>query len=150
MKRMTDSPLEGGCVCGAVRFSVSEPLLGAVYCHCKRCQRRTGTAFSATGLAPQGAFSITQGEDAVRGYDPGDGWIKSFCVQCGSHLFTQHPENEQLVAVRLGAVDGDPGVRPTAHQFVDYASPWEPIPDDGLPRFPERLTWEGDRPAGLE
>ena len=41
--------------------------------------------------------------------------------------------------MRLGAFDGDPGVRPGARQFVAYAAPWEPIPDDGLPRFPERL-----------
>ena len=136
-------------MCGTVRFSVSEPLLGAVYCHCKRCQRRTGTAFSVTGLTQPGSFALTAGEDAVRGYSPGDGWTKSYCGECGSHLFTVNPENDELIAVRLGAVDGDPGVRPSAHQFVDYAAPWEPIPDDGLPRFPERLTWEGDRPSDL-
>ena len=126
-------------MCGAVRFSVSEPLLGAVYCHCKRCQRRTGSAFSATGLTQPGSFALTSGEDAVRGYSPEDGWTKSYCGECGSHLFTVNPENEDLIAVRLGAVDGDPGVRPTAHQFVDYAAPWEPIPDDGLPRYDERM-----------
>jgi hypothetical protein len=40
--------------------------------------------------------------------------------------------------VRLGAIDGDPGVRPSVRQFVDYAAVWEEIPDDGLPRYPER------------
>ena len=44
--------------------------------------------------------------------------------------------------MRVGALDQDPGVRPSVHQFVDYAAPWEPIPDDGLPRYPERMTWE--------
>jgi hypothetical protein len=39
--------------------------------------------------------------------------------------------------VRLGTFDGDPGVRPAWHQFVAYAAPWEPIPDDGLPRYSE-------------
>jgi len=42
----------------------------------------------------------------------------------------------------LGALDGDPGLRPSVHQFVDYAPEWSPVPDDGLPRFPERMTWE--------
>ena len=42
--------------------------------------------------------------------------------------------------MRLGAFDGDPGVRPRAHQFVAYAASWEPIPDDGLPRFPEQAA----------
>jgi hypothetical protein len=40
--------------------------------------------------------------------------------------------------VRLGTFDSDPGVRPAVRQFVAYAAPWEPIPDDGLPRFEER------------
>jgi hypothetical protein len=39
--------------------------------------------------------------------------------------------------VRLGALDGDPGIRPQWHQYVDYAASWEEIPDDGLPRYPE-------------
>jgi hypothetical protein len=134
--------LTGECMCGTVRFSISAPLLGAAYCHCKRCQRRTGTAFSVSGLTQPGSFEITKGAEAIGTYEPGDGgWKKSFCSRCGSQLFTTNPENEELVAVRMGALDRDPGVRPSAHQFVDYAAPWEPIPDDGLPRFPERLDW---------
>ena len=42
------------------------------------------------------------------------------------------------IAVRLGTFDGDPGIRPRLRQFVAYAAPWEPLPDDGLPRHPER------------
>jgi hypothetical protein len=72
----------------------------------------------------------------------GDGWHKSYCSACGSQLFTSHPENPELIAVRVGALDQDPGVRPSVHQFVEYAAPWEPIPDDGLPRYPERMAWE--------
>jgi len=129
-------------MCGAVRFSVSEPLLGALYCHCKRCQRRTGTAFSVSGLTQPGTFEVTEGADAIRTYHPpDDGWLKSFCSQCGSQLFTTHPENPELIAMRLGALDQDPGVRPGVHQFVDYAAAWAPVPADGLPRFPERIAW---------
>ena len=132
-------PLTGGCMCEAVRFEVSEPVLGALYCHCKRCQRRTGTAFSVSALTAPGSFSIIEGEELVRSWDPGDGWIKSFCGRCGSQLYTSSPDNPELISVRVGALEGDPGVRPSAHQFVDYAAVWEPIHDDGLPRFPERL-----------
>lgn len=42
---------------------------------------------------------------------------------------------------RLGTLDQDPAVRPLAHQFVDYAAGWAPIPDDELPRFAERMRW---------
>jgi hypothetical protein len=137
------TPLTGRCMCGAVRFEVTAPIAGAAYCHCKRCQRRTGTAFSVSGLTQPGSFSITQGLDSVGTYHPDDdGWLKSYCTECGSQLFTTHPENPELVAVRLGALDQDPGVRPSVHQFVDYAAPWEPIPEDGLPRFPQRMKWD--------
>jgi hypothetical protein len=134
------APLSGRCMCGAVEFSVSEPLLGALYCHCKRCQRRTGSAFAVTGLVPPGSFAVVRGVDVLKEYRPSDGgWVKSFCTECGSHLFTSNPDDPEYVAVRFGALDQDPGVRPSAHQFVDYAAPWEPLPDDGFPRFRERL-----------
>jgi len=70
----------------------------------------------------------------------GQGWVKSFCSRCGSHLFTTNPENPEMVGIRMGALDEDPRIRPGAHQFVSYAAPWAPIPDDGLPRFPERIA----------
>ena len=41
------------------------------------------------------------------------------------------------MGVRLGTVDGDPGIEPQWHQFTAYAAPWQPLPDDGLPRYPE-------------
>jgi len=134
--------LSGGCMCGAVRFELTEPLLGAVYCHCKRCQRRTGSGFSVSGLAQPGSFRLVSGSEAVRAHRPDDGWHKSFCGECGSQLFAQNPEHQEWIAVRLGAFDEDPGVRPAVHQYVAYAAPWDPLPDDGLPRFQERMGAE--------
>jgi hypothetical protein len=132
-------PLTGGCGCGAVRFEVSEPRVAAVYCHCKRCQRRTGSAFAASARVEPGSFRIVSGEQLVATWAPEEGFEKAFCSACGSALYAQSPQDRDVLAVRLGAFDGDPGIRPRAHQFVDYAAAWEPIPDDGLPRFPERV-----------
>jgi hypothetical protein len=128
----------GGCGCGAVRWELSEPALRADYCHCTRCQRRTGTAYSACGLIVPGSFRVTQGEELIRAWRPDDGWEKHFCGECGSALFSRDPEHPEQVRPRLGGFDGDPGVRPEDRQFVAYAVPWEPIPDDGLPHYPER------------
>jgi hypothetical protein len=130
-------PLTGGCGCGAARFEVTAPLTGALYCHCTRCQRRTGTAAGATARVQPGSVRIVAGEEHIREWRPPDGMPKAFCVQCGSALFARTPEGE-IRGVRLGAFDRDPGIRPSMHQFVDYAAPWEPLPDDGLPRHPER------------
>ena len=131
-------PLTGGCGCGAVRFEIGEPLVSAVYCHCTRCQRRTGAAAAATAVLAPGSLRIVSGEGRLRSWAPPDGLEKVFCGDCGSALFARHPKDGTIVAVRLGSFDGDPGVRPSARQFTAYAAAWEPIPDDGLPRHPER------------
>jgi hypothetical protein len=130
--------LTGGCGCGAVHFEVTAPLVGAGYCHCTRCQHRSGTAASASASVEPGSFYVVQGEERMRAWKPEDGFEKWFCGDCGSALFSRHPEDPLAVGVRLGSFDGDPGVRPAWHQYVAYAAEWEPIPDDGLPRYPER------------
>jgi hypothetical protein len=134
---MTDLPLTGGCNCGAVRFEVCEPLLAASYCHCRRCQRRSGTAASLNAHPAPGTFRIVAGEDQLRAWKPEVGGEKWFCGECGSSLFGFNPSHPDSYGIRMGAFDEDPGVRPIARQFVAYAAPWEPIPDDGLPRFAE-------------
>jgi len=132
------SALTGGCGCGRVRFEVTAPLLNASYCHCTRCQRRTGTAASAQARVQPGSIRVVEGDEELRAWAPEGGLEKVFCGACGSSLFGRDPDDGSLVSVRMGAFDADPGIRPSARQFVAYAAPWEPIPDDGLPRFPER------------
>jgi hypothetical protein len=133
-------PLTGGCGCGAVRFEIDQPLLSASYCHCTRCQRRTGTAASANGRVAPGSFRLVAGEEHVGSWAPPTGFAKFFCGLCGSALFSRDADNPDTVGIRLGALDADPGIRPQWHQFVAYAAPWEPLPDDGLPRYPEGRT----------
>jgi hypothetical protein len=128
----------GSCGCGAVRFEVTAPLVSAAYCHCTRCQRRTGTAKSANARVEPGSVRVVTGEDELREWEPEGGFAKIFCGRCGSALFSRAPDSSDYSGVRLGAIDGDPGVRPQWHQFVAYAASWEEIPDDGLPRYPER------------
>jgi hypothetical protein len=135
---VADLPLTGGCLCGGVRFRVDAPLVVATYCHCTRCQRRTGTAASAQARIQPGSLTVTQGEELIRTYAPPDGFPKLFCGACGSALWSQSPVDPEIVSVRLGAFDGDPGIRPSLRQFVAYAASWEDIPDDGLPRHAER------------
>jgi hypothetical protein len=87
----------------------SAPPEPAGYCHCTRGQKRTGTSSSAQCL----------------------------CRECGSHLFSRNPDDAAQMSIRMRAFDGDPRVRPSVRTFVDSAAYWEPIPDDGLERFPE-------------
>jgi hypothetical protein len=129
-------PLTGGCLCGGVRYEIDEPLVSASYCHCTRCQRRTGGGASAQARIAPGSLRVTAGEELVAEWVPDEGFAKCFCSACGSALWSRHPTSG-ATSVRLGTLDGDPGIRPQWHQFVAYASTWEPVPEDGLPRYPE-------------
>jgi hypothetical protein len=128
-------PLTGRCLCGEVRFEVSG-LRSARYCHCTRCQRRTGTASSIQARFDAENLRYLEGEELVRAWQPPDGFAKLFCSQCGSSLFARNPEDPREMSVRLGVLDGDPGVRPEFHQHVASAPLWAVIPEDGLPRYP--------------
>ena len=78
-------------------------------------------------------------------FEPEDGFPKFFCSACGAALWSSLPKTGEPVGVRFAAFDGDPGVRPAHRQYVAYAAAWEPIPDDGLPRYPERPPPQGSR-----
>jgi hypothetical protein len=130
-----DAPLQGGCLCGAVRYEITAPFISAGYCHCTHCQRRTGTGSSANGRVPQAGFRLLRGGERLKAFKPPTGVPKLFCIDCGSALFSGEPLSDPEVAVRLGTLDGDPGIRPQHRQFLDSAAPWEQVPEDGLQRY---------------
>jgi len=135
---VTELPLSGGCLCGAVRFELNAVPLDAGYCHCTRCQRRTGTSSSAQARVEAAALAIVAGEELVACWrHPDGGAEKCFCRACGAHVFSRYPEPSPHASIRMSAFDGDPGVRPSFRQWVAYGATWEPIPDDGLERFDE-------------
>jgi hypothetical protein len=133
-----DTSIGGGCMCGAVRFALSERPTDAGYCHCTRCQHRTGGATSAQARIDGRTFRLLSGEDALGVWrHPDGGFEKCFCRRCGAHLFSRSPDDPTKMSIRMAAFDEDPGVRPAWRAFVAYAAPWEPIPDDGLRRYQE-------------
>jgi hypothetical protein len=133
-------PLGGGCLCGGVRFEVDGPFSSAGICHCTHCQRRTGTASSTSARVAEGSFRLLSGRELLESFQPTpESRPKVFCRRCGSHLFSGEPLSDAEVAIRLGVLDGDPGIRPEYRQWVDSAVSWEPIPDDGLPRHGGQL-----------
>jgi hypothetical protein len=134
---MLGSMLTGACLCGGVQFEITSAPIAMTYCHCTRCQRRSGAAASAQIRIEPGAIRFLQGEELVKGWDPPDeGHEKCFCSNCGGQLFSKDPEG-RIRSVRMGALDQDPGLTPIQRTYVAYAATWEPIPDDGVPRFPE-------------
>jgi hypothetical protein len=138
MATMTPTPehaLAGSCLCGGVRFELTEPFRRAGYCHCSRCRKHSGAGALVQGRVPRAGFRLLAGADLIRVWRPPDGGaVKAFCAVCGSSLFGGTWPDGEEVSVRLGALDGDPGIRPQDHAFVDSRAPWAVLPDDGLPR----------------
>jgi hypothetical protein len=129
--------ITGSCMCGQVRFLVDAPFTTAGYCHCGRCQHRTGTFSSAACFAPAGAVTILQGEEQVRTWKPEQGFPKAFCATCGGHVWAGVPGGDGLVAIRAGTLESDPGIEPRWHQWMSSVPDWHPMPADGLPQYPE-------------
>jgi hypothetical protein len=135
-----DAPLRGSCLCGGVRFEVTAPFLWANQCYCSRCRKHSGTFGGTQGRVPRDGFRLIAGEELIRTFRPDDGRVKAFCSVCGSSLFGgDWPEGDE-VAIRFGALDGEPGIRPEFHVFVGSRAPWVDVPEDGLPRFDEAYS----------
>jgi hypothetical protein len=129
-------PLTGGCLCGGVRFELTEPFRRASHCHCSRCRRHSGTFGLTQGRVPRNGLRLVEGADLVRVYRPDGGMTKAFCSVCGSSLFGGTWPDGPEVSIRFGALDGDPGIRPQYRSHTASAAEWDVLPDDGLPRYP--------------
>ncbi len=125
----------GSCLCGGVRFEVTLPFSRAGHCHCSRCRKHSGSAASTQGRVRQDQFRLLQGAELIRSWRPEGGAVKAFCVRCGSSLFGGTWPDGPEVSIRFGVLDGDPGIRPQEHTFVDLKAPWDEITDD-LPQHP--------------
>ncbi|MBI3447365.1 MAG: GFA family protein [Acidobacteria bacterium] len=129
--------IPGGCLCGGVRFEVRGPFLRASHCHCSRCRRHSGAAVSTQGRVRREDFTLIRGADLVRAFTPSPGAsAKAFCSRCGSSLFGGSWPDGDEISIRLGSIDGDPGIRPQFHTFVASRAAWDEILDD-LPQYPE-------------
>ena len=132
------SVITGGCLCSGVRYEIRGPFLRASYCHCSRCRRHSGAGAGVQGRVRREDFHLISGADLIRAYRPPDGGaVKAFCTACGSSLFGGEWPDGSKITVRLGTIDGDPGVRPQFHTFVGSKVVWESILD-GLPQYEEQ------------
>lgn len=127
--------VRGSCLCGGIRFEArAVPLLTT--CHCSKCRKSRGAAFSVTASVPLRDFRFLAGEDLIQTWQPPEGtYAPVFCRVCGSSAPWVVPERG-LVFVPAGLLDDDPGVRPALHMFVGSKAPWWEI-TDRLPQFQE-------------
>jgi hypothetical protein len=131
------APMTGRCLCGAVQYeSVGEPVF-ALLCHCRDCQRQSGSAYAAGLRVPAAGFRVTKGEPKlyIKTADSGNQIIRAFCSECGCMLFLRVSARPDLVAIRVGTLDDSSWFRPEADIFVQSAQPWDYMNPD-TPKYP--------------
>ncbi len=126
--------LTGGCFCGAVKYAIAAPFIGAQSCHCSRCRKVFSGAGSAFAFVGADSFTWTEGESLLRCHSTGEDWQLGFCGTCGSTLCGIH--EGAVRGVTLGSVDGDPGIQIERHIHVGSKAPWDHI-GGSAPQFEE-------------
>lgn len=128
-------PLEGGCLCGRVRYRIDAAPHHAYYCHCRMCQRAAGAPVVPWLTMASADFTWTAGEPAV--YPSSPGAERLFCPTCGTQLVFREPAAPATLDVTLASLDDPSAVAPGHHIWTASRIAWFEIADD-LPRFPER------------
>src|SRR5215469_241602 len=119
----------GGCACGAIRYEVTAEPIVMFNCHCRDCQKTTGSGYTPVFYVPANAFKITKGTPK---YYMVGGNVRGFCPECGSRLFGE--KSEQGQGITASSLD-DPSVfKPQFQIFISDAQPWDHM-DDELPKF---------------
>ena len=120
---------EGSCLCGGVRFEISDFATDIYKCHCSICRKRFGGASSAAALVAESNFELVAGSELFHKFESTDTTGCVFCKTCGSILPIHIPE-KRLFWVPVGLLDGDPGVPLTRHVYVDSKAAWEILDDE--------------------
>ena len=127
----------GGCQCGAVRYGcAAEPLLTA-NCHCRDCQKATGSAYVPALAVPLDALKVT---GTVKYYDnradSGNTFSRGFCPNCGARLFGKTSGMPQFLFVTAGTLDDPSRFKPAMDIFTASAQPWDHM-NPALAKFPK-------------
>lgn len=118
----------GGCLCGAVTYSVNSPLRPVVHCHCTQCRKSSGHHVAATSAARED-LTIT---GTVKWFQSSENAKRGFCPECGSNLFW---DGGNTVSIHAGTLDGKTGLASRAHIYVADKGDYYEIAD-GLPQYP--------------
>jgi hypothetical protein len=130
--------ITGSCLCGRVRFEIAGAVGPFELCHCSRCRKASGSAFTAMLGVQTRDFRFVQGRDLVATYEAPlleapPPYRTSFCRRCGSPVPNPEPGAEWF-EIPAGLLESDPGLRPDKHIFVELNPPWHEI-TDSLPQF---------------
>lgn len=121
--------LNGSCLCGRVTYEISSPIDSLTYCHCSRCRKASGSAFSAVTPVNAKKFRILSGQIFLSEYLR-MGVSRFFCRNCGSPIFSTREDAHEILRVRLGTLDSTVTQKVSAHIFVGSKAEWDDILDN--------------------
>jgi hypothetical protein len=131
---MSDSSVEGACLCRSVRFRVQLPSLFCAHCHCGMCRQNHGAGFVTWFTVPRDQLEVVEGSDVLTRYASSHHARRIFCSQCGSSLFFESEKRPEQVDIPLSNIEGEIDRRPEFHVHFDDRAPWVRIEDE-LPRL---------------
>jgi hypothetical protein len=130
--------ITGGCLCGSVRYTVDADTTSATICHCRDCQRFSGSAFAALVLVSKEKLTINgtlKTFSSIGG--SGNPILRHFCPECGASIAEQPGARPDILAVNVGTFDNPALAKPSREIFRDDALPWVEIHGD-IQRFAKR------------
>ena len=128
---MTDK-LEGGCACGALRYRLESGPMFVHCCHCRDCQRQTGSAFVLNALIETDRIALLSGEPkpSAMPTDSGRPHHVYRCAGCGTAVWSEYGGLATLRFVRVGTLDDPDRLPPDIHIFTASKQPWVMLPPD--------------------
>jgi hypothetical protein len=127
----------GGCLCGAIRYSVSTAIKELRACHCVDCQRSSGAHGAVVAFARRDGLQITRGTPKSFAIKAASGrtLIRYFCADCGSPLWSHRETTPDVIGIRAGTLDDSTDLKITAHIWTKSAQPWSYI-DPAAKQYP--------------
>jgi hypothetical protein len=128
--------LDGGCTCGAVRYRLGSPPMIVHCCHCRDCQRQTGSAFVLNALIEADRVSVLSGEPEMVAVPTDSGRAQKVyrCPACKIAVWSVYGGVDKLNFVRIGTLDDPAALTPNVHIYVRSKLPWVKLPE-GVPAF---------------
>lgn len=128
---MNGTLLEGGCQCGAVRYTCSQAPLAVFVCHCTECRRQSASAFGISVQVPQAAFGVVRGEPRLWSRPTASGHVLDcwFCPGCGVRLWHQRRGASATLNIKGGSLDAPVDLGEAVHIWTRSRLPGVVIPD---------------------
>ena len=123
--------LEGGCLCGSVRYVLTAPPNYVYFCHCRDCQRESGSPFVTDMNVDRASLRISGPLTRyTRTGDSGRSVHRNFCTSCGTTLLTEFDVDPEHVAIKACSLDDPSGLEPDRHLFTVRKQPWLELHDE--------------------